>query len=463
MIAQDKFKALGVDDAIDLKAFKGHCKIELTDVNTGKVEVIEHDNMVTKALEYFFKKGGITNPSALYASSIRSNPLYYLLGGVMCLDTALTEDAEIVRVPTGVTMTANGARDVVNAEQPTELGTYNSIESGWQNDGSLKMVWDWSTSQGNGTINSVCLSSIYGGMLGIGNGVSQSSKANAFNPSLYNSPIGLSGYEGVPVGIKDNVLYCVQSFYGVTEYTVKKYAMPYTGIDVRDSITARLIETITVPIPNEVKNIVNKSGGAGMMESYFFKDDIAYVLIGTNYDMGSYPSNVFTNDDPIYIIKYNIATGSVTAQVLNTTNTGISYPLQNQYSFYFGVSDKWAIIGNNAVDLSNLANVNTLVGLPERQRVGTNSYYGCESITSDTFLTSQGAFYIDAVGETGYPCNEYSRLGCRGSMQDNPLMMFGGNALYRDPRYIATIFNLDSPKVKDASKMMKVTYILRFS
>jgi hypothetical protein len=82
MIAYDKFKALGVEDTIDLKAFKGHCKIELTDVNTGKVETIEHDNMVTKALEYFFKKGGITNRSAFNASYINSNMLYYLLGVV---------------------------------------------------------------------------------------------------------------------------------------------------------------------------------------------------------------------------------------------------------------------------------------------------------------------------------------------------------------------------------------------
>ena len=176
MKIKDNIKPFSIKD-IDFKAFKGHCKIELTDTKTGKKEVVEHDNMVTKALEYFFKGGGMTNASAFNSSTIRSSALYYLLGGVMCLDTALDEDDEIVRVPAGVMMTANGARDVANNSNPTEMGTYNDIESGWQQDGSLKMVWDWTTSQGNGTIACVGLSSAYGGMLGVGNKLSKTSRA----------------------------------------------------------------------------------------------------------------------------------------------------------------------------------------------------------------------------------------------------------------------------------------------
>lgn len=438
--------------------FKGLVKIELSDG-----QKVEGDNMVTNALNQFFKNGGMTNPSALYASNIRTNPLYYLLGGVMCLDTALTQDADLVRVPPGVHMTANGARDVSNNGNPTELGTYNAIESGMQPDGSLKMVWDWPTSGGNGTIASVCLSSMYGGMLGVGNKVSNTSKTNAVNPSIYNSAISLGGYSGVPVGIKDNVLYCVQSFYNVSEWTVNKYAMPYTQIDVRDSINARLLETITVQIPAEIRNIVNRSGGAGMAESYFFKNDTAVIYIGHKDSRGDYPTTAFSDEYPAYIIKYNIGTGTVTAQVLNTTNTGISYPLVNQYSFYYGASDEYAIIGNNCVNLSNLADVRTIENLPATQRLGTSSYYGLEVITSKTFLSSAGNYYIETEDPSGYPVNEYSRIGAQGALSNNPLMMFAGNCLIRDPRYIATIFNLSSPITKTADKTMKVTYVIRFN
>lgn len=438
--------------------FKGHVKIELSDGQT-----VEGDNMVTNAVSYFYKNGGLTNPSAFNASNIRANALYYLLGGVMCLDTALTQDADVVRVPPGVHMTANGARDVVNNGNPSELGTFNALESGFQQDGSLKLVWDWPTSGGNGTIASVCLSSLYGGMLGVGNKASKTNKTNAVNPSIYNSVISLSGYSGIPVGIKDNILYCVGGLYGVTEWTVRKYAMPYTMTDIRDTQEARLLEEITVQIPAEIQNLVDRSAGAGMAESYFFKNNTAVIYIGHKDSRGDYPTTAFSDEYPAYIIKYNIGTGTVTAQVLNTTNTGISYPPVNQYSFYYGASDEYAIIGNNCVNLSNLADVRTIDNLPATQRIGTSSYYGLEAITNKTFLSSAGNYYIETEDPSGYPVNEYTRIGAQGALSDNPLMMFAGNCLIRDPRYIATIFNLSSPITKTADKTMKVTYVIRFN
>ena len=443
---------------------KGHCKIELTDVKTGKVEVEEHDNMITKALYYFYDQAGMTNPSAFNSSTLRSNALYQLLGGVMCLDTALTESDEIVRVPSGVHMTANGARDVLNNTNPTELGTFNELESGFQQDGSLKMVWDWTQSQGNGDIKCVSLSSRYGGMLGIGNKTSQLSKANAQNPNVYNSAIGLDGVQGIPVAFKDNVIYCVQSFYGVTQWTVRKYRLPLTVIDVRDSITARFLEEVTVQIPSEIQNLVNSSGGAGMAETYFQKGNVATIFIGEKHNENSYPTIFFDNDNPVYIIKYDVSTGTVTAQVLNPTNTGISLPRVAQNGLYYGASDEYAVIGNNIVELANLANVRTITGLPDYQRLSENADYSLEIVTSDTFrANSGGAYFIDGNSATGYPCNEYSRISGRGAISTNPLILFAGTYFIRDPRYIATIFNLSSPVTKTADKTMKVTYVLRFS
>ena len=444
---------------------KGRCRIELTDIKTGRKEVEEHDNMLTKALYYFYDQAGMTNPSAFNASELRSNALYQLLGGVMCLDTALTESDEIVRVPSGIHMTANGARDVVNNTNPSELGTYNDLESGWQQDGSLKMVWDWTQSQGNGDIKAVCLSSRYGGMLGIGNKSSQTYKTNAINPNIYNSgAISLEGVQGIPVAFKDNVIYCVQTFYGVTEWTVRKYRLPLTVIDVRDSITARFLEEVTVQIPAEIQNLVNSSGGAGMAETYFQKGNVGVIYIGKKHDENGYPTVFFDNDNPAYIIKYDVSTGTVTAQVLNTTNTGISLPRVAQNAIYYGASDEYAVIGNNIVELANLANVRTITGLPDYQRLSENADYSLEIVTSDTFrANSGGAYFIDGNSATGYPCNEYSRIGARGAISTNPLIMFASTYFVRDPRYIATIFNLSSPVTKTADKTMKVTYILRFN
>ena len=150
--------------------FKGKTIIELADAKTGKlVQRTEDHNMLTNALAMMYAQGGMTNPTMFNASAIRSDAITQMLGGILLLDTALTEDATIVRVPKGVKMIANGAKGVLNSDTPTEFGSWNEVESGWQSDGSYKMVWDWTTSQGNGTIKTVCLSSYYGGYCGIGN------------------------------------------------------------------------------------------------------------------------------------------------------------------------------------------------------------------------------------------------------------------------------------------------------
>lgn len=468
MIAQDKFKALGVDDTIDPKAFKGHCKIELTDVNTGKVETIEHDNMVTKALEYFFKKGGITNRSAFNASYINTDMLKYLLGGMMCLDTEIDEDDEIVRVPAGITMTANGARDVSNNTNPTELGTYNDVESGWQNDGSFKMVWDWTTSQGNGTIGSVCLTSIYAGMAGIGN-KSLTSKGNSFSAGNYNSATALSGYTGIPLGYYDNKLYCLQAVAGVTKWTIKRYDFPYTKVDVRDTMTARLIDEIEVSIPSTIQNLRAGDGSAATRARYdgmriiSQKGTHAYMLImaSENSYIAVYWREYFSDSDPWYAVDYDMATGTVTAIALTPTNTGITALGYDQRANYLGgISDKWVIIGNTAVEKANLANAVEMSDAPTGTSDSGNRYIFMQDTDIFTWHSGNGWRY-DVVAEKACPTNGVY-LGTQGYLADNPLMRFTGSALYRDYGYIATIFNLDSPKVKDASKMMKVTYLLRF-
>ena len=51
---------------------KGKTKIELTNVHTGEVEVIEEENMVTNALQYIFNPLGYIKAGAtMYGSDIR--------------------------------------------------------------------------------------------------------------------------------------------------------------------------------------------------------------------------------------------------------------------------------------------------------------------------------------------------------------------------------------------------------
>ena len=213
---------------------KGHTLIDLKNIHTGEVEHWEDDNMVTNALTYFMAQGGMTNPTALN-NYIRGDIIKYLLGGVMLLDTALTEQATNVRVPVGVGMTANGAMEILNSEAPTELGSWNASESGWQQDGSFKMVWDWTTSQGNGTINCVSLTNRYQGMRGIGN-KSGGSKTNSVSRNDYNTTVGYTVDGKEVFGYNSNKLYAIQSMNNVTEFAVDVIPFPVTSQDVRDTI-----------------------------------------------------------------------------------------------------------------------------------------------------------------------------------------------------------------------------------
>lgn len=448
---------------------KGYCKIELTDVKTGRVEVDEHDNMITKALKYFYGKGGFTNPSAMNASILRSDALYYMLGGVMCLDTALTESDEVVRVPAGVKMTANGARDQLNSGNPSELGSFNQNESGWQQDGSLKMVWDWTQSQGNGDIKSVCLSSVYGGFNGIGN-PSNTSKANPWTISNWNSATALSGISGIPIAYKNNRVYAVEGFTNVTEWTVNIYEFPYSVIDMRATNTARLVDTITVQIPASIQNLVydrTAQNAWGYGEEYTIHqngDDVYILLCSTNTGyLASADGMTFSDSYPAYAIKYTISTGTVTVTALTPTSTGISAingGLASGYYFNHGISSKYAIIDDYMINLANLADVSEFTNAEHTTSARVYNSQHCTPMDEDIFRIS-GAVY-DTANKTRYACNG-SLIGGIGNMPDNPLMRFNGSALYRDLNYIATIFNLSSPVTKTADKTMKVTYVLRFS
>ena len=455
---RDILKPIPLDDFGFLKNFRGEVTIELKDVKTGEVETVHDHNLVTKALAYFLKQGGITNPSAFNASDLRTDFLTNMLGGVLCLDTAITDagghDDEIVRVPAGVKMTANGAMGVGNNSAPTEFGSYNNDESGWQQDGSFKMVWDYTTSQANGTIATVCLTSYFGGYAGIGNRISKVAKSGNKSISNYNSTWS-KGYSGQYLGIYNNTLHAVRMVQGVSEWTVDVYAFPTTDTDVRDNLSARLIDTYTVSIPAAIQNlpifynygsVYIGSGFTPVIMNSYQDGNNCYLIIGAWYSgYGALGIETFE-------VTYNIATHTVTGVVdLNST-----FPIATLETYKnIGISNKWVIAGNKAVEFANLANTVDI-----EPNAGQDASRAC-AVGQDIFYTA--GTMTDMVLEERNPINGNGIIETRGAVGNNPILQATGATIARDPRYIATIFNLDSPKTKSADKTMKVSYVLRFN
>lgn len=447
----------------------GKTIIELSDAKTGKlVKRTEDNNMLTNALSLFYKQGGMTNPTAFNADGLRGNDVITnLLGGILCLDTALSEDATIVRVPAGVGMTANGAYNVLNTGNPPELGSYNENESGWQQDGSFKMVWDFTTSQGNGTVACVCLTSRLEGYKGIGNKASNTAKTdNLLTIENYNGgwSKGL-GSDPCLVGYYGNKMHVLNAIQGIIHaYTVpidkvtfNEYSFPVTEIDVRESINARLLNSYELTIPSPLHG----KGGSGelhyaIMDTYC-KNGVSYILIG-----GYWNTTNPTIAGECYVLKYNVAT--------HTFTDCIALQATGNNNNIWGISDKYVIIGKEAIEFDNPANT---IDLADAGNIITTVYDGTigkmKAFDSDTFegyYSRDGWSHIlraDIDAEAFYQCNGAGLyIDSVGDVANNPLLKIA-ERMTRDPRYIASINNLQEPVVKTADKTMKVTYVIRFS
>lgn len=434
--------------------FKGKTIIELFDAKTGRLtQRTEDRNMATNFITAFYEQGGITNPSAFGAANVRNDALRYLLGGLLALDTALTEDADNLRIPAGVAMTANGGVGIVNTGNPAELGSYNELESGWNQDGSYKMVYNWNQSQGNGTIASVALTSLYNGIQGIGNH-SGTSRENTLNMGHYNAITSRTGPDlsNKIFAYKGNRLLALDIF-NRTDWLITEYGYPLTKIDVRDSLNLREVRTRNIQIPAEIQNLANNYDDANHNRRIWHQDgDILTIMLGrVTYNYYNYRATYyFSNDYPIFIIKYNVQTDAVQVITLSPATTGLD-PFEREAAPTFGVNSTEAVLDNYIIDLTNPVNVKEIQDIGQ----GRNLDSSMPGVFRDSGI------YVDTTNLTAYPVNNST---ANNYQADRYLGLLGQNSSYvfRDPRYLATINNLETPVIKTADKMMKITYVIRF-
>ena len=147
---------------------RGTTRIELTDVNTGEVETYENHNMVTNALRDVLKPLGLSKrPSRFFSDFV---PYYEkLLGGILCFDKEIPENADNYYPPADAALIGCAAYGVQNNTKNTFRGGFNQTESEINlKDRYVKYVYDFATSQANGTIASVCLTNKHGGFTSYG-------------------------------------------------------------------------------------------------------------------------------------------------------------------------------------------------------------------------------------------------------------------------------------------------------
>ena len=133
---------------------KGSATIELTNAD-GSKEIYKHDNMITNAVQdlCMSQRGEIA--TILKIVNRGDSYAQELFGGLLLFDETLNTDANDYFLPT-VKCTGYASQDAY-AGLDTCRGSFNASEGGVQPDGSYKFVWDFATSQANGTIKSLAL------------------------------------------------------------------------------------------------------------------------------------------------------------------------------------------------------------------------------------------------------------------------------------------------------------------
>ena len=432
---------------------KGHTEIQLTNVKTGEVKTYHDDNMMTNGLAEFMKNHGMLCGTP-FTDAVKSDLINTLLGGILLFDTALTESAGNTRLTDGIKMTANAAQGVTHTGDPTELGSYDSNESGWQNAAHTvyRHVFTWTTSQGNGRIAAACLTSKPHGYVGEGNSTSKTQVTdNNLNLFTYSNEEYLNNNTKMVLMIKDNEVYFISLDTSDDTLTITKTHIADTECDMRD------IKTISGAVEEEVLTVQNPTSTPlrGMHK-------VSCRVLSESVVISFYAQNRFL------VLTFPSNLGSLTSYV-EVTQQATSLTFGNKVSFLSADATK-LIVSDNAnkiytVDLSNLANVTEIV--QEGVTVGSSLIYSSgkrhylynsvyDEMLNKVYPINQN------VGDYAYQSQDlyktdktaYGRLTASTSVQ----AMAG-----RRNDYLATINNLSSVVTKDSTQTMKVIYTLTFA
>lgn len=482
-------------------ALKGKTTFELTDVNTGEVEVIEDTNMITNGLQDFLATYGYFGTDVLSNEIFGSSSLWVnALGGLFLFDSRLEENVENTFMPAGVKMIGNGSKDMSNSGAVTELGSYNAPESGLQSDGSVKFVYDFSTSQANGIIACACLTSKLGGYIGMGGDNRYYNKnynlKEYISDSNHQRQSGITGsnrdaqhllyavysenaiYFTNPYNITYDSSYANQHWSTTKKIQVLKVRAGFLSVSIKDKSTLNNIigmydvdipqdildymgtsTTIAIPFSDNKGNIYiiySKVSDINMYLKYFSLSNNSYVWImkidremkATSYKFTNhtgatlYISRKTTVFDGDYIWTYTNNSPYTLYGIKYTDSTQIvetGVSKDSKYSIF--VLDTNLIAICNSVVSSNHYNPPDIYDVVNRTLKKTNGT-----------LTGSSEIFIPFIDKKGVYMSNYYFLD--GSSSINYF------SVLKDPRYLATINNLSEPVVKTASKTMKVTYTI---
>lgn len=404
------------------KNLHGHVRVETRDRWTGRVvDSQEKDNLVTNAVQKML----LTTAFSQYGMAANWTPIYAkILGGVFLFDGALTESADNIKFPSNVKLVAY-AGQVSNTDEAIG-GSLNGEESVPTANG-FTTVWDFATSQANGTIASLARTSYAFNI------------SPAFSSAVFNYGLGTSAPNGYTYYLGyDDTNKCIYFATGSSSVaslsTIYKHKQDFSKI--------RLYNQMPPASEWEAFKVVAASDGSNQARYW------TYDAYSNNF---VYPTAGAT----IHILDIN---GSHSTISPSGTSGQIFAVTENYY---------WRTPGNGTlyrIEKANPANVQSIAITVNNLAPGDNDIvFG---MTAGSGLITYIIYPDGTIKEkknlySGFNSSSYRRFGpFYAQSQTGGSGASGANSLLACSNYLGTIANLDSPVTKSSSQTMKITYTL---
>ena len=460
---------------------KGITQIELKNVVTGETQLYQEENMITEAVTDLLR----ALPMYYQHSEIEKNfvPLWEkAMGGIVLFDATIEEQTNSYYEPYGVNKVGYASAGASNLTDP-KRGSRNTIESQILTNG-VKMVWDFTTAQANGTIKSICLTSTEGGEGEYGS-VSGQIKTNT--RFITKNTISSSESNAITVS------YCLVS---VEEDAINK--VPQL-ISITQEIATIKLRKHTIPLG--IVSMTNKSLTYGVCDesetvAVTFKNAeslaanyLSFVDGGDGYWYGFYTPGNRIGNGKLYVVKikkesyeitdlgYQTLTGCALVSInsysmvfLPVISNGYVYlskfdtTLSSSYNYYYGTETVYKV---------NLSNFTDIVEIVTGERFSRGANY-----IASARLPNGSVVYNDRIIHPDNSCMVMPTLSSTYSWFfddyyfNYPLIcyktfLFTLGEYKRcmmaiNPYYLASINNLDTPITKTADKTMKITYTLTY-
>lgn len=374
-------------------------------------------------------------------------------GGILLFNTAIPANSKYM--PAGTKMVGNASYGIINSSQPKELGSWDSYST---TSNSLELNYSWSPAQGNGIINSVCLTSAQGGLIGYGNPSGEVYNTNSLPYLGHNN-----NYTSVGTG-----------------YVYKDYIYTTYNDDTTKKFTVK-----RVPIQTSKINIFTLEESYGTEHTYVNN-------VGAN-NIGFYGSNgkIFVMAIQLYnwndgeqchapLLVYDIENDTLDEYMI-TNNTGYTLGASGGGSGRENIFVRGAIPEENVIFVTKkTVNDPCFVGI--NYTTGNLVYsfdhlasvwaapkyitpdlfaYGVSSTDSNTYMTVK---VWDKVNSTEYPQNVKLPYYTEYQSSDGYFAPYcfdiNGMRTFSNPLHLVTINNLNTTVTKTDTDMLMVKYTL---